>query len=131
MTPEIVARVDAWISANVSPQAPDAGPLACALVVAWADASTRWRVYASVGADEFVMAALAASMRGLLLALVREAWGEPYLWAGVVDDGENFEDDDLAWSVDGPEQGLDLDFETTEDEALATALEAAPRREGA
>ena len=63
---------------------------------------------------------------GCLLALVREAWGDPGASAGICDD--------LYWEVGGvlPGGGRgSFEFHgATEAEALVAALEAAPRPEG-
>ena len=64
--------------------------------------------------------------RGHALAQVRDAWDEPFLFTSVVDDGEDFDDDALQWTVTGPEQGPGIDFYPSEAEALLAAREAAP-----
>jgi hypothetical protein len=57
--------------------------------------------------------------RGCLLALVREAWGDPHLSA-VAFAGD--------WRVHGDSDGMCSHDHDTEAEALIAALEAAPRR---
>lgn len=116
MTPEVVTRVDAWLTTNAS-----SGPLARR----WASLSDWWwtlrRRHLESEAD-----ANAAAMLGVLLALAREAWGEP---------GMLHERCDGIWIVRRPRDHVGLiegpngSAFFTEDEALAATLEAAPRRE--
>lgn len=116
MTPEIVTRVDAWLITNAS-----SGPLARR----WASLSDWWWTLRR-RCLECEANANAAAMLGVLLALVREAWGEH---------GMLHERCDGIWIVRRPRgpagliEGPHGSAFFTEDEALATALETAPRRE--
>ena len=154
MTREIVARVDAWIEARTRKGAPSASNLAYALMAAWSDARMSWRCAGLAGNTEERVAALAASLRGILLDLVRDAWGcdqwrrltvEPAGggWCIVLRNGRHRPPSRAqeGWTLDpavhmryvseidrGP---FGRNEYATEDEALACALEAAPRREAA
>jgi hypothetical protein len=115
VTPEIIVRVDAWLV--------KAGPQFAALARCWAVYSHELRL-ADSPEDR---AAVSAAMRGVLLAIVRVAWGVPSLRCGHV--GKWSEDWD-TWQVDNPPgrgHGCCLaSTGSTEDEALAAALEGAP-----
>lgn len=133
MTPELVARVDAWLASR------SGSALArrwFALASMWADqrrSALRYLVApgldpsGSEGDLEDDAEATAAAMRGVLLELVRCALGVPGLSvashpSGVV----------ALWRVLAHGEVLRIDGRVawaTEDEALVVALEAAPQRE--
>jgi hypothetical protein len=108
MTPEIVRRVDAWLARRPG-----------------SALSRRWSALASTWADQQISAlpedaeASAAAMGGVLLALVREAWGHPHTNACRTSDGR-------YWGVRCPGFGGHMGTGNTEAEALVEALEAAP-----
>ena len=114
MTPEIIARVDAWLASRE----------------AWLlEDDSRWilgqcwgfqvDVFGRVAAHE--RAGALASMMGILLALVRESWGD----AGVYCErymGADFD----GWAVRPLMPWPAIATGETEAEALVAALEAAP-----
>lgn len=123
MTPEIIARVDAWLATH------DASVW---LRADWTSRVENWRYRAGFRDDSNVdrakaLASIEAAMLGILLALVREAWGVPSLRCGHVG---GWGDDWDTWHVDNPPgrgHGCCLKGEgPTEAEALVAALEAAP-----
>ena len=109
MTPEIVARVDAWV-ADHRPALLVRGRW---LVNDWRKACTLWRYRRAKdpGDASGAVASAEAAMVGLLFALVREAWGDG-VWRLELVGVEQRDDHSLA-------------------DALVAALEAAPRPEAA
>jgi hypothetical protein len=127
VTPEIVARVDAWIEARVPSGRGD--PLVW-LVNDWRKACALWRHRRAKDADDVsgAVASAQAAMRGVLLVLVRWAWGIPGLSVASHPSGLF-----ALWRVLAHGEVLHIEQRVawaTEDEALVVALEAAPRREG-
>jgi hypothetical protein len=111
MTPELIARVDAWL-AKRDPQ--------------WSRALSRcWKVYGHelrLADSPEEKAAVSAALTGILLALVREAWDDPYASPCICD----YDLPSEGWQVyitTAPK----IYFEATEAEALVAALEAAPQ----
>ena len=113
MTPEIIERVDAWVYANVRTMARESDKLAFELHYAWRDARS--------------CRASSAALRGVLLDLVRWAWGDPHVRKSVT------RNQWVAWRkrLRDDEDEVKVSEGRTEAEALVAALEAAPRREAA
>lgn len=112
MTPEIIARVDGWLKANVLRRR----GAVISLMGAWNCVTYGGAIS---GSGDVAMAT------GILLALVREAWGDPGIYAqyrGV--------DGWWVWESD-PAKGTLARHWPSEAEALAAALEAAPAKEAA
>jgi hypothetical protein len=121
VSPEIVARVDAWLAAQ-----PDKNPW---LAHDWRSASTLWRYRRAKDPEDAsgTVASAAASMRGILLALVRDAWGDSRASA-TPERGRPGEE--WACCVLPPASKVGRMFVAgSEDDAIVAALEAAPRRE--
>ena len=127
MTPEIVERVDAWIGARVPDGSDD--PLVW-LVSDWRKACALWRYRRAKDPEDAsgAVASAEAAMVGLLLALVREAWGDA---RASVTPERGRPGGEWACCVQPPARQVGRMFVAgSEDEALVAALEAAPRREG-
>lgn len=112
MTPETIARVDAWLA-----EREDNSPLA----KRWSVLAESWQLEVAENLPAYARVTEAA-LTGILLALVREAWGDRYASAWGTRDG---------WGVEsrsglGLADGCDHD---TEADALLSALEAAPAKE--
>ena len=89
MTPELVERVDAWISANIALLEPESGfreAMAFNLRYGWIEARGGWLGYMYRNVQgEAVCRVAAAAMRGILLEFVRWAWDDQLLYAVVLD----------------------------------------------
>jgi len=116
MTPEIIARVDAWLAHSTRP-------------VLWLNLD--WRTACLALADRQTdrgRASCEAAMTGILVALVREAWGMPNLRPGhyqrIGFPGSRPYRPEM-WSICPPESGGPYEGET-EAECLVVCLEAAP-----
>jgi hypothetical protein len=114
MTPEIIARVNVWL----------VGREHDALVAAWVTQADLWSLLGENGADQ---RGATAALSGILLALVREAWGDPMMavsqawgWDGSLE----YTDE---WEIEGRDRRIPEGSYKTEAEALIVALEAAPR----
>ncbi len=124
MTPDVVARVDAWLASRRGQH--------LWLVNDWKKACRLWKYRRSKDPDDTsgAVASAEAAMRGILLALVREAWADK---SGSVTP-ESGRRSRGKWACIAQAPGATcgrMFIASSEDDALATALEAAPRREGA
>jgi hypothetical protein len=133
MTPELISRVDTVLAARLRSwplPANDDERRMKDLAFKWYCDSKRWRSFAS-GAGKIFLASETAGLRGVLLALVREAWNDPHAntdatlvqgvwrwWVHVPSRRPGNVDDTIAGRGD------------TEDDALVSALEAAPEVPG-
>ncbi len=133
MTPAIAARVDAWISDNIALLEPDGFREAIAfnLRYGWLGARRVWERSIATARGEAACRVAAAAMRGIMLELVRWAWGDEMLYAVVLDVTPSHGGNVLyrRWTVIQPSlNGSVIGMLEDEDEALVTALEAAPRQ---
>ena len=121
MSPELVARVDAWIEARSPDGRGDA------LVLMWSHlGDLAWSASTDAG-REAIAAAVGAAMRGVLLELVRWAWDDA---RASVTPERGRPGGEWACIAQPPGRCLGRMFVSeAEDEALVVALEAAPRRE--
>ena len=125
MTPEIVARVDAWV-ADHRPALLVRGRW---LVNDWRKACTLWRYRRAKdpGDASGAVASAQAAMHGVLLELVRWAWNDPRT---SVTPERGRPGGEWACCVQPPARQVGRMFVAgSEDESLVVALEAAPRRE--
>lgn len=126
MTPELISRVDAWISARLPLWPLPAGSGArrsSDLAFRWHCDSQRWRTFAA-GTGKSFLAAESAGLRGVLLALVREAWGCENLYVRPADARGGWIAADIVRGRVCPQTF------SSEDDALVAALEAAPEVPG-
>ena len=83
MTPELVERVDAWISANIALLEPESGfreAMAFNLRYGWIEARGGWLGYMYRNVQgEAVCRVAAAAMRGILLEFVRWEIGRAHV----------------------------------------------------
>ena len=114
MTPEIVARVDAWLRSRGLTDA--RGP-AGALARRWSALEFTWALQRREVPEE--AGATAAAMGGVLLALAREAWGRD-VFVEHHSDGR--------WRVHQQHREYVIGVGVTEHEAILHALEAAPEQ---
>lgn len=121
MTPELVARVDAWIEARSPDGRGDA------LVLMWSHlGDLAWSASTEAG-REAIAAAVGTALRGVLLAIVRWAWDDP---RASVTPERGRPRGEWACCVQPPARQVGRMFVAgSEDEALVLTLEAAPRRE--
>jgi hypothetical protein len=126
VTPELVRRVDAWLRARGLAQT--SGP-AGALARRWPALVCTWALQRRQLPEE--AEATAAAMGGVLLALVREAWGDPTVCARACPSYDLGHFWRVVLGIRSMSGGSVLEhggrlWWTTEAEALVAALEAAP-----
>jgi hypothetical protein len=134
VTPQLIARVDAWLAARypVSSSEPPA------LVRCWSDLlNTLLRQREHDWNDD--AEATESAMRGILLALVREAWGDSGAYTYRIASGQWYcavasiqrgDSTQPGWRLRDTADGrrwVGQFLRDTEDDALVAALEAAPQ----
>jgi len=118
LTPELIARVNAVLTKD-EPLRSDA------LSQCWMSLSFKFETV-SLPKDK---AAISAAMCGILLALVREVWGEPMLCTRWSSGSYQVSGDGPQWVMD-PVHSDESMTGRTEAEALVAALESAPCANG-
>lgn len=120
ITPELVARVDAWLASRRGQH--------LWLANDWRKASALWRHRRSKDpADSSgAVASAVAAMRGILLALVREAWVDQTVHVRAIEDPEPEGYAWMACNKYGAAKFARLTWSRSEAERLVAALEAAP-----
>lgn len=133
MTPEIIARVDAWLASReawINSQQHRMGLRHTWTIIS--EALTTWRThgpqtkcYEVVGYDE---CGAVTALTGILLGLVREAWGDSHMSASRRRHIRN--SDNRVWHLNSTTGPCSCRgghwYGATEIEALGAALEASP-----